>query len=265
MLLVRQLHLGRHALGLGSSMPLIQLMLMGGGMGIGFAEYLLFQPTQFAAALAWNTIALATLLVLLSVGVIEEVIFRGLLQTLSLPVLGRWALVYGAILYAAMHIGFRSWLALAFAFIIGLVFAYLVRWSGSAIGVAMAHGLANVMALVIMPWMKQQTSPRIILGVYTVIAASTTLAMLAVIILLVQRFYHRRAVPEAAANSSLPLDVRTLRRRAGLTYTDLASRTGIPARQLAEIEYGDRVLNVEARQLISGVLGVAPHMLVARI
>jgi membrane protease YdiL (CAAX protease family) len=256
-LLVRQLHLGRHALGLSSRMPLIQFMLMGGGLGIGFAEYLLLQPTQFAATFAWNTVALATLVVLLSVGFLEEVIFRGLLQTLSLPVLGRWALVYGALLYAAMYIGFRSWPVLTFVFVLALVFACLVRWSGSAIGVAMAHGLANIMVFMVMPWAQQQTSPQIILVVHAPIAAGSTLAGLAVLFLVVQQVHARIMPPLPHRSAPERIDIRTLRRRAGLTYIDLAIRTGIPARQLAEIEFGDRVPTAEYRQRISQVFNVA--------
>ena len=256
LLLVRQLQLGRNALGLGWSMPIIQLMLMGGGLGIGAAEYIMLQPSQFVVVFVWNTFALATLLVMLSIGVIEELIFRGLLQALALPAFGRWALVYVSLLFAVMQIGYHSGTVLVWAFAMSLLFAYAVRWSGSTVGVAVAHGLANVTVFLIMPFLQQQTSPQIVLITRSVIAIGTVLAVLAVLILIVQQMRQRRAAPASAASQSSQLNVRMLRRSAGLNYIDLASRTGIPARQLAEIEYGYRLLTPEYRQRISLALNV---------
>lgn len=263
-LLLRHLHLGRQALGLASGITPLQCMLMGGGLGIGFVMYLLLPPTQFTTTLAWNNVVLAVLLVLLGIGVTEEVLFRGLLQTLAVPVLGRWALLYGALLYAVMYIGLQSWPMLVLTFTIGLSFAYIARWSGSTVGVAGAHGLANVTGFIVMPWMQQQTSPQIIVSVYIITAASTTFAVLAVLIVLLQRFSRWYTVPTMNASPHPRAHaVGNLRRNAGLTYVDLALRTGIPARHLAEIEFGDRAMTTEYLQRILRSLELAtvnhPH------
>lgn len=54
-------------------------------------------------------------------------------------------------------------------------------------------------------------------------------------------------------------NLRALRRRRSLTFLDLAALTGIPARQLAEIEYGLRQLSAAEREQLALVLGLRPH------
>jgi transcriptional regulator with XRE-family HTH domain len=47
-----------------------------------------------------------------------------------------------------------------------------------------------------------------------------------------------------------------MRRKSGLTYTDVAQRTGIPARLLAEIEYGLRLPDPEQLRWIVQALSL---------
>ena len=53
-------------------------------------------------------------------------------------------------------------------------------------------------------------------------------------------------------------NLRALRRSRSLTFLDLAALTGIPARRLAEIEYGIRHLTAAERETLALVLGLAP-------
>lgn len=52
--------------------------------------------------------------------------------------------------------------------------------------------------------------------------------------------------------------LRTLRRSRALTFLDLSSLTGIPARSLAEAEYGLRKLSYAEREILALVLGLQP-------
>jgi murein DD-endopeptidase MepM/ murein hydrolase activator NlpD len=54
-------------------------------------------------------------------------------------------------------------------------------------------------------------------------------------------------------------NLRALRRSRSLTFLDLAALTGIPARQIAEIEYGFRRLSPAERESLAIVLGLAPN------
>lgn len=57
------------------------------------------------------------------------------------------------------------------------------------------------------------------------------------------------------------IDIQALRRSRGLTLTDLAFLSGIPARTLAELEHGFQSLNDECRLQLSRVLNVPPQQL----
>jgi len=52
--------------------------------------------------------------------------------------------------------------------------------------------------------------------------------------------------------------LRSLRSRHALSLLDLAARSGIPARQIAEIEYGLRRLSPEQRERVARILGLRP-------
>lgn len=267
-LALRQLSVSRRELGLASGMPLLQFMLMGGGLGLGYVEYTLLPSAQPLNSLAWNNVMFTTLASLVWIGLFEEFIFRGLLQAVAVPALGRWALVYVALLFAAMHLGFRSLPVAAFALGIGVLFGYVVRWGGSLLGVAVAHGLANVTAAMLGLLQQQRTSLEFQVALQSIIGASSTLAILAVLILAIQQL--RGGVPApvptaSAAPQGALVNMRTVRRGAGMTYSELASRTGIPARQLAEIEYGQRPLEADHRLRISRALGVDSHALAAGV
>ncbi len=54
-------------------------------------------------------------------------------------------------------------------------------------------------------------------------------------------------------------NLRALRRHRSLTFLDLATLTGIPARQIAEVEYGLRQLGVAEYESLAFVLGLEPH------
>ena len=126
-----------------------QLLLMGCGLGIGALEYGILRPPLRAGSTEdWALLAVSLVLV---TGCSEELIFRGLLQTVTRQALGRGGLLYGAVLFGVLHIGYHSLLDVILVSAIGLGFGYLVRWGGSLLGVALAHGLANVTLFLLMP------------------------------------------------------------------------------------------------------------------
>lgn len=352
LLVMRQLRMSRAELGLRSSNLLLQLLLMGGGLGIGAVEYALLGESQLVVAFSWNALTLLAVLLLLFTGFVEELIFRGLLQAAALTVLGRWSLLYVSLLFAALHIGYLSMPVVAFAFGVGLIFACAARWGGSIIGVALAHGLANVTLFILMPFLARQASSPVAIAIRSAIAAGTLLAVVAMAILIGRAIRQRRGarssglvtqpllvspvvlvrsstqgqsaplmlpapmghiepnlfltLPVPRTNSTavrppaavihpaarelgvspahpapsrklfftallswpasrrhaasdrvpaLPM-IRALRRAAGMTYVELAQRTQLPARLLAEIEYGLRLPTQEQLGVIFQTLGV---------
>lgn len=152
-IIVRQTGVSRHALGLRRSNLLLELLLIGGGLGLGALEYMILQPSVILPALTWQTLLVPALSLLIFTGFSEELIFRGLIQTLASRVLGRWALLYVSALFGVLHIGYLSVIDVAFVFAVGLLFAYIRRWSGSILGLTFAHGLTNIMLFLVIPYL----------------------------------------------------------------------------------------------------------------
>ena len=233
-LIIRQLRVSRAELGLRSGNLPLQLMLMGCGLGLGFVEYHPRASTAHHRVLVEYSRALGR-----ASGCIHRlhrgVDLRGLLQSVATPTLGRWALVYVSLLFAALHIGYLSFLDIVFVFGVGLLFAHIVRWSGSilrriagarrdqrdsvsdyALSGAVSDGRSRgYSAMGDLGWDSDHDRRR------PHIDPASSLAQ-----------------PAARTASLTPTNIRVLRRDAGLTYADLAARSGVPARTIAEMSMG---------------------------
>ncbi len=152
-IIVRQLNLSADSLGIRPGNLVVQLMIASGGMGLGAIEYAILQPAPLVNQLSWEVLILPILSLVIFTGFNEEFVFRGLLQAVSLPVLKGQALIYVSLVFAVLHIGYLSILDVGFVFAVGVLFAYIVKWGGSILGVTMAHGLTNVMLFLIMPYL----------------------------------------------------------------------------------------------------------------
>jgi membrane protease YdiL (CAAX protease family)/DNA-binding XRE family transcriptional regulator len=258
-LIIRQLRVSRAELGLRSGNLPLQLMLMGCGLGLGFVEYIILAPPPLTTEFSWSTLALSAALLAVSTGFTEELIFRGLLQSVATPTLGRWALVYVSLLFAALHIGYLSFLDIVFVFGVGLLFAHIVRWSGSILGVSLAHGATNVTLFLIMPYLARYPTGAVAAIAPWVIWGGIAITIVAVHILILRASL---AQPAARTASLTPTNIRALRRDAGLTYADLAARSGVPARTIAEIEHGLCSPRPEYLLQIAEGLGVTPQSLI---
>jgi len=134
-------------LGLHSTNLVQQLVLACSGATFGALEFLL--SFQFHEAVTGKeTYNLSAFLVVLGflflTGVVEELILRGLIQALMLPVFGRWTIVYGALLSAVLRVGTLSLREVTFVFVLSLLAGSMVSESRSLVGVTLAHGLANM-------------------------------------------------------------------------------------------------------------------------
>ena len=78
---------------------------------------------------------------------LEEVVFRGLLQTLLIDTLGRrfrWtAVLIAAAVFALIHAGPVSWHGWPGLFVLGVVLGWLYERTGSLLPCYLAHALFN--------------------------------------------------------------------------------------------------------------------------
>ncbi len=260
-LIVRQLKLTRADVGWRPGNLLLQIAIMGGGFGLGYAEYLILKPAPMLPAFSWSAFLIAGLTLTLSTGLVEEVIFRGVLQSLALPALGRSALLYVSLLFAVLHIGYLSVIDVVFVFAVGLLFAYVVKWGGSILGVSLAHGLTNITLFLIMPTLAQQPE-RVATLLTWLIWGCSAVSIVAIDIIMLRAVLKRTSAPVVTA-PALTSSMRAMRHAAGLSYIEIAERTGVPMRVIFEIEHGLRPMQLDQVAPIAKLFGVAPQQLAA--
>lgn len=155
-LIIRQTNTSAQAVHFRPGCIWLQCLLALGGFGLGALEYVILRPAL--PSLSWDNVTLlwTSISFIVFTGFTEEIIFRGLLQTRAMPVLGRFSIVYMSLLFAALHIGYLSIIDIVFVCSVGIIFGYIVQWGRSLLGVSLAHGLTNITLFIIMPSLMTQ-------------------------------------------------------------------------------------------------------------
>ena len=128
------------------------------GIGLGYVEYTILKPGPLAAYVTWVDVVTAGLILMIFTGVLEEYIFRGLMQSATMQMMGRFGLIYVALLFAVLHLGYHSFIDVLFVLFVGLLFGWLVWKTQSLLGVSLAHGIANISLYVIFPMLISSSS-----------------------------------------------------------------------------------------------------------
>jgi membrane protease YdiL (CAAX protease family) len=131
----------------------IQLAIMLTGVLLAVAEYFILAPEPLVAEFTWPEIWLPALLLLVCTGFTEEFIFRGVLQRTAVEAFKGWGIVYVSFLFAILHMGFLSWIDVVFVFVVALFFGWVVKRTGSLLGVTLAHGLTNIGLYLVVPFL----------------------------------------------------------------------------------------------------------------
>jgi len=74
------------------------------------------------------------------------------IQRAAKEAMGGWGILFVAVLFASMHIGYLSILDLGLVFVVGLFFGIVVNKTGSIFGVTVSHGLTNVILYLVAPF-----------------------------------------------------------------------------------------------------------------
>lgn len=124
------------------------------GALLGVIEYesSIIRPAGIAPSLRLEDVIVPGLAILLTTGLTEELIFRGILQTTAVRLLGtRPGIIFVSALFALLHMGAGSSLGLAFAFVVGIYFAAIAHWSKSLMGPIVAHTIINILLFIVLP------------------------------------------------------------------------------------------------------------------
>jgi hypothetical protein len=122
------------------------------GIGLGLVDYLILKPEPLVSAFRWQEIIAPALILLIATGFVEELAFRGVMQRASVQALGAWGWVYIAVVFSVLQIGHLSVLHGLFALAVALLFGFIVKRTGSLLGVSLSHGLINVCLYLIFPF-----------------------------------------------------------------------------------------------------------------
>ncbi len=152
-----QLNLRWDTVGLVLRVPVLHLLMLSSVPGLAALHFAFAAPVAFVSGelLASTPVAPLALLALSGLlfigGVLEEVILRGVVQAVVLPLMGRRALIFGALAGAMLHVGSSPSSALLLIVLVGWLFAHISYHAGSVLGVALLRGSTNVLYLLGLP------------------------------------------------------------------------------------------------------------------
>ncbi len=139
------------SIGVNARSALLQVLIGSTGVAFGYVEYQILKPEPMVESLDWRALIVPGLIFLVATGFLEELLFRGIMQKTAVDLFSRFGIVYVAVIFAALHIGYQSVLDVAFVFAVGLFFGYAVYRTGSITGVTISHGLTNIMLFLVFP------------------------------------------------------------------------------------------------------------------
>jgi uncharacterized protein len=119
---------------------------------LGLGEYLTIRPGYLIPDLSIENLLILTIIMVFFVGLVEELIFRSILQTrleqaLSVPE----ALLITSFLFGLMHSGYGTYYEMLYTGFVGLVIGLIFYKTRSLPFIAILHGFVNVFLFGILP------------------------------------------------------------------------------------------------------------------
>ena len=124
------------------------------GIPIGMVEYFVLRPAPAFPTFEVRYLLRDLVYMVAFVGLGEELLFRGLLQRDLINVFGwKQGIVLASLVFAVMHLTWRSVPELVFVFFASLIFGYLYYKTKSLVAPIVVHGIGNVMLVAVMPYL----------------------------------------------------------------------------------------------------------------
>lgn len=151
LLAMRALVTDPRALGLHLRGFVWQIPIAMSGLPLAVLAYAVARPRPLIAHPTPTQAILAALSVIVFSALVEELIFRSLLQAAMISLFGPLGLVWSALLFASFYLGALSPAYVLIMYLTGLFYGWCVSRTGSLGGVIGSHGLVNVGALLVLP------------------------------------------------------------------------------------------------------------------
>ena len=139
-----------------SKEKLLKYSLVGLAIGIplGIVEYFILHPAPTFPSFEVKYLFRDMAYMILFVGIAEELLFRGLIQQDLTRAFGwKWGILGASLMFAVMHLTWRSIPELGFVFLAGLILGVLYWQTKSLVAPIVAHGINNVMLVAVLPYL----------------------------------------------------------------------------------------------------------------
>lgn len=131
----------------------LQFFIALSGILLGIIEYIILQPKPLIGVFNPVNLIIASVILIVSTGLAEELLFRGILQKNAENVFGTiLGLIYTSLLFTALHIGWDSFYDLIFVFSVAIFYGYVFQRTRSIWGITLSHGLSNTFLFLVMPF-----------------------------------------------------------------------------------------------------------------
>jgi len=119
---------------------------------LGEVEWLIITPEALITEWSLTQLVLIAVVMICFVGFIEELLFRGVLQTGLKAYFGQWgSILFVSALFGLMHSGYGSGLQLLFAGCLGLLYGITYEYTDSLLLITVMHGVLNVFLFAVVP------------------------------------------------------------------------------------------------------------------
>lgn len=122
------------------------------GFGLGVGEYLIIRTGYLIPNLSLLNLLKLTVVMVFFVGLVEEIIFRAVLQTRLNIIFGAWeGILLSSMLFGFMHAGYGTFYEVLYTFFVGAVIGYMFYKTRSLPLVTLVHGFVNVFLFGVIP------------------------------------------------------------------------------------------------------------------
>jgi membrane protease YdiL (CAAX protease family) len=131
----------------------LQLITIVVGFLLGIIQYVVLRSSPITLEVSSQSFAISMLALMIGTGLVEELIFRGVVQRTAEKTLGSiGSILFTSLIYTALLISWELPLYLIIVFAANLFWGYVFLRTRSITGIALSHGLVNVMLFLIMPF-----------------------------------------------------------------------------------------------------------------
>jgi uncharacterized protein len=147
---MRALDYNLYDIGFNEKKILFQIPVIILGVGFGIADYFILRPGSLVTGYGFEWLIFPSLTLIISTGFIEELAFRGVMQQ-STSIFGNWGWIFVAITYSILQISHGNFLHCLFILVVSIIYGWVVKKTGSLVGVSISHGLLNIVLFLVLP------------------------------------------------------------------------------------------------------------------